>query len=80
MAQVFKTLTKILLMFFGATMLLGGGVCVATNVVFTVSSLFPPDPVIGLSLLLMGVSGVFAWTGWTLLKYSRNKFLPGSDK
>jgi TRAP-type C4-dicarboxylate transport system permease small subunit len=70
MNQILRTLTKALLIFFGALMLLGGGVCVASNAYFTVASLLHPGVAILWFLVLMGISGGFALTGWKLLQLS----------
>lgn len=50
-------------------MLLGGGICVATNIMFAAPTLFQPDTYIYLTL--MSISALAAWFGWVIIKFAR---------
>lgn len=68
MERAFKMAMKIFLLLTGSVMLLGGGICVATNVFFAIPNLFRQD--VWLYLMLMGISGLIAWAGWGVIKLS----------
>lgn len=66
--NVLKIALKVILILIGGAMLLGGGICVATNAAFIIPSLFHTE--VTLYLMLMAISGAVAAAGWGLLKLS----------
>lgn len=66
--NILKFALKVILILIGGAMLLGGGICVATNAAFIIPSLFHKE--VTLYLMLMAVSAAVAAAGWGLLKLS----------
>lgn len=66
--DLLKMFLKIMLIFIGGAMLLGGGICVVTNIAFMVPNL--PHGEVQLFLVLGGISAAVAAVGWVLIKLS----------
>jgi hypothetical protein len=70
MDQALKLAAKIILILIGGVMLFGGGICVATNIMFAAPRLFHAD--IFTYLILMGISALVAWLGYKLIVSARS--------
>jgi len=66
-----KTFFKVLAVLLGGAMLLGGGICVATDMMIIVTSGIRNFQGISFLLGMMAISAVVAWVGWVLIKSAR---------
>ncbi len=62
---ILNTVVRIILIFVGSVLLLGGGICVATNSMFIVSSGFRGDVLV--FLVLMAISAAVGAAGFGIL-------------
>lgn len=69
MLQTLKIALKISLLIIGSIMLLGGCICVTSNIIFALPNLF--QQTIILFLILMGISALVAWLGWKIIRFAR---------
>jgi hypothetical protein len=68
--NIIKTLFKVILLFIGGLMLLGGGICTFSNLVFISQSSLKG---ISMLLILLAISLITALAGWKLIGYVKGK-------